>query len=186
VATVQTTQQKYAGIVKTDLLTKLQAEKDQMLIDYIDEMVVLQADLQAEATKLQGCNWTCVDTCALTQTALASRVACLEQCGCYGTQPVQETIGGVTVPQVSASTVALHSHLSFLASPLTNTAVSTPTDVTLAFVAPTTTTSTVAATLPTVATVAVDPYVALQAKHDTQRLALDAKILLAEQKLAAD
>jgi hypothetical protein len=64
-----------------------------------------------------------------------------------------------------------------VASPDTNTAVSTTQDVASAFVAPTTTTATTTGTTATIAsttpTVPINPYRALQLQYDTQRVAID-------------
>jgi hypothetical protein len=60
-----------------------------------------------------------------------------------------------------------------VASPDTNTAVSTTLDVASAFVAPTTTTATTTTVASTTPTVPINPYRALQLQFDTQRVAID-------------
>ena len=46
-------------------------------------MILLQTDLQATGGFMTGCNWTCVDNCALVQPDLTSRTDCMDSCKCF-------------------------------------------------------------------------------------------------------
>ena len=57
--------------------------KNQMMLFYSDEMLSLQNDLQATATKLTTCDWNCVNECAKLLNDVVSKAGCLDTCKCY-------------------------------------------------------------------------------------------------------